>query len=76
MPRRSKVTEPDIIHLLDEILELKVVKIIQDGEGKRSNVYLIDCRRQVKQSTKAPADLSSTCVLKTVSYRKSCSRLS
>lgn len=76
MSRKSKVTEPDVIHLLDEILELRVVKVIQNGERKRSNVYLIDCRRQVRQSVKAPAEQSSTCVLKTVSYRKSCCRLS
>lgn len=70
MTRKSKIAEPEIIHRLDEIVELRVLKIIQNGEGKRSNVYLIDCqRRRPKQSTTAPSD-SSKCVLKTVSSRE------
>ncbi|KAG6362543.1 hypothetical protein INS49_007635 [Diaporthe citri] len=66
MPRKSKIAVPDIIHRLDEIVELRVLEVIQDGEGKRSNVYLIDCRRrQPIQSTTVPANQSSICVLKT-----------
>lgn len=68
MVRKTKIAEPDIIHHLDEIVEVRVLKVIQDGEGKRSNVYLIDCRRrQPNRSITGPSD-SSICVLKTVSY--------
>lgn len=71
MSRKRKIAEPDFIHHLDEIVELRVLKVIQNGEGKRSNVYLIECRqRQSSQSPKAAADQSSTCVLKTVSSRE------
>lgn len=70
MARKVKIAKPEIIHHLDEIVELRVLKVIQDGEGKRSNVYLIDCqRRQPKQSITALSDLSR-CVLKTVSSRE------
>lgn len=70
MVRKTKIAEPDIIHHLDEIVEVRVLKVIQDGEGKRSNVYLIDCRcRHPKQSITVPSD-SSRCVLKTVSSRE------
>lgn len=67
MPPKRKITEPEVIHHLDEIVELRVLKVIQDGEGKRANVYLIECRRHLEQSTTAPAEQSSICVLKTVS---------
>lgn len=70
MPRKRKFADPDVIHHLDKIVELRVLKVIQNGEGKRSNVYLIECRRrQLLQSPTAAADQLTTCVLKTVSSR-------
>lgn len=70
MPRKRKIADPDVIHHVDKIVELRVLKVIQNGEGRRSNVYLIECRRrQLLQSPTAAADQSTTCVLKTVSSR-------
>ncbi|KAI3397260.1 hypothetical protein diail_11059 [Diaporthe ilicicola] len=65
-PRKRKIIEPDVIQPLNDIVDLRVLKVIQDGKAKRSNVYLIECRRRVpKESPTAPTRKPSTCVLKT-----------
>ncbi|KAL1851747.1 hypothetical protein Daus18300_012432 [Diaporthe australafricana] len=65
-PRKRKVAEPDVIQHLNDIVELRVLQVIQDGGAKRSTVYLIECqRRLLKESPTEIASQPSTCVLKT-----------